>query len=401
VVTVEQRPGWRGPRASRASASDTALDSSEFVLIPGVRRVPLMVPADRALAAAAVRHYSSPLSPVARLVAHAVSAGLASGLGASVLPTRMRVQAPAGTPTIETYLRDAVSQEVRVSMFLGPARANRKPVLQVLTPDGKPIGFAKVGVNPLTRDLVRTECAAVARLSRARFDEITVPPMLHYGDWRGLSVLLLSALPAWQRRHPVSPVRLARAMQEIACINGVERGPLLDGPYLQHLRDRLAKADESPERATLEGVLDVLAGHAGEMVFTYGAWHGDWAPWNMMNAGRRLLVWDWERFATGVPLGFDALHHWLQTEVGPKRRDPFTAACGCIERAPQLLAPFQIPARQARVTALLYLAELATRYLVDRQAESGSRSGAPGTWLVPALSRHITSLLGRYPQTRC
>ncbi|HEV2370545.1 MAG TPA: hypothetical protein VGS19_00120 [Streptosporangiaceae bacterium] len=392
VVTVEQRNSWRQPMAGRGSRSVDSVQDSEFVLVPGVRRVPLMVPADRRIAAAAVRHYSSPLSPVARLVAHAVSAGLASGLGASALRTRVRVQAPAGTASIETYLAEAVSREVRVSMFLGPARANRKPVLQVLGSDGRPIGFAKIGVNPLTRDLVRAECSSLARLSRTTLEEITAPPMLHYGEWRGLSVLLLSALPAWQRRHPVSAARLVTAMQELACVDGLERATLLDGPYLRHLRDRLAKADEGPERATLEGVLDVLVGHAGDTVFTYGAWHGDWAPWNMMNAGRRLLLWDWERFTTGVPYGFDALHHWLQTEIGPKRHAPLAAASACPDRAPQLLAPFRIPAPQARLTALLYLADLATRYLVDRQAESGSRSGAPGTWLIPALAQQVTRL---------
>ena len=42
------------------------------------------------------------------------------------------------------------------------------------------------------------------------------------------------------------------------------------------------------------------------------------------------------------------------------------------------------PAR-ARLTAALYLADVATRYLVDRQAAAGAPLGAPGTWLIPAL----------------
>ena len=35
----------------------------------------------------------------------------------------------------------------------------------------------------------------------------------------------------------------------------------------------------------------------------------------MANLADALLVWDWERFATGVPLGFDAVHHELQKRI--------------------------------------------------------------------------------------
>ena len=39
------------------------------------------------------------------------------------------------------------------------------------------------------------------------------------------------------------------------------------------------------------------------------------------------------------------------------------------------------PARE--LTALLYLVDLAARYLTDRQAEAGARLGVLGTWLLP------------------
>jgi hypothetical protein len=112
----------------------------------------------------------------------------------------------------------------------------------------------------------------------------------------------------------------------------------------------------------------------------------------MASTDRGLLVWDWERFACGVPLGFDALHYWLQSEVSLRRRDPLAAAAACPRRADELLVPFRIGAHQARLTAALYLAELATRYLVDRQAEAGARRGAPETWLIPALQSQIARL---------
>ncbi len=392
IAIKGSRLGWPGPLGTSARGAAGLSQSSEFVLVPGVGRPPLLVPAKRDVAAAAVRHYSGPRSPATRLTARMLALGLASGLGGAMIQGRMRVGAPLGTDNIETFLREAVSPGIQVSMYLGPARANRKPVLQLLTPVGQPIGFAKIGVSPLTRDLVRAEHAALGRLSQAGLVEVTVPPVLHFGEWHGLDVLVLGALPVWQRHHPVSGPQLAAAMGEVARVDGLTREPLRGSAYLERLRGRLAGADEGQDRAALQGVLATLGGRLGDVVLTYGAWHGDWAPWNMAHTGCGLLVWDWERFDAGVPLGFDALHHWLQGEVGPRHHDPLASATGCSARAAELLTPFGIAAPEARLTALLYLADLATRYLVDRQAEAGAQRGAPGTWLIPALITEVARL---------
>jgi hypothetical protein len=63
-----------------------------------------------------------------------------------------------------------------------------------------------------------------------------------------------------------------------------------------------------------------------------------------------------------------------------------------LRSAARLLAPFGVSAEQARLTGILYLADLATRYLVDRQASAGAQNGAPGTWLVPAITHEVTRL---------
>jgi hypothetical protein len=109
----------------------------------------------------------------------------------------------------------------------------------------------------------------------------------------------------------------------------------------------------------------------------------------MANTARGLMVWDWERFSLGVPLGFDAIHHWLQTEVRGGRHAPRVVAARCIESAPHLLAPFGIAPREARLIAGLYLSDLATRYLFDRQALAGAPLGDPGIWLIPALAEEV------------
>jgi hypothetical protein len=363
---------------------------SNFALVPGLRRPPLLVPAEQHVAAAAVHHFSAQRSRAARMATKMFSLLLVSGFSDVVFRGRVRVDALAPAETIETYLADVLGQDLKVSMYLGPPRANRKPVLQLLTPLGEPVAFAKVGINPLTRRLVRTERAALDRLDRAGIADISLPRVLHHNRWNGFEVLVLSVVPVWMRHQPLPPARLTAAMKAVAQVDGLRSEPLLGSAYLGRLRDRLAEADRGPDQDALTWALNTLADRAGQTVLAYGAWHGDWAPWNMASTKRGLLVWDWERFTPGVPLGFDALHYRLQADLGPGHRDPLTAATASLRSAARLLAPFGVGTEQARLTGILYLADLATRYLVDRQASAGAQNGAPGTWLVPAITHELT-----------
>jgi hypothetical protein len=177
-------------------------------------------------------------------------------------------------------------------------------------------------------------------------------------------------------------------MREVAGCCGISRGWLATSPYWAELRERLAAVADREDGIALNSAARILAERAGDTELRYGAWHGDWAPWNMAVLSDTLLLWDWERFTLGVPMGFDALHHELQRRI---QVDP--DAAGAVERtvtrAPVLLAPFDVPAEVAELTALLYLVDLATRYLADRQAEAGARLGVLGTWLLPVLVRRV------------
>lgn len=388
TITVNNHPGCASPVGTDAPDRP----GSEFLLLPGIRRPRLLVPVAPRAAATAVRHYSAPRSRLARLSVKALSAGLASGVGATVLGGRIRVNAPAADDSIEAYLQEALACDIRVGMHVGPARANRKPVLQLLTAAGETIGFAKIGVSPLTRSLVCAEHDSLELLGADRVVHVKVPRVLHYGEWRDLKILVISPLPIWQRRRRLSAGQLAAAMLEVSSVSGLTSGPL-DGAYLGQLRGRLAEADENTDSETLTRALDALTARAGRVILTYGAWHGDWTQWNMANTDQGLLLWDWERFTAGVPVGFDALHYWLHAEVGPGRhREPRAAAAGCADQAARLLSPFSVDPAQARLTTILYLADLATRYLADRQAKAGARRGAPGRWLIPAIADEVARL---------
>src|ERR1700729_789812 len=306
--------GGAAPGPARGRGGGRA-GETEFILLFGLRRPRLLIPAASGAGAAAVRGYGQPGSRAARLGARALSLAVATGLGGAVLRSRIRVHAPPGTDTIESYLREALGRDLLLSTYLSAPRANRKPVLQLLSPQGQPAGFAKIGTSPLTQALVQAQHDALIRLGRAVLPDVTVPRVLHYGKWREMNVLVLSALPVWLRRRPVGAAQLAAAMNSVASVGGLSREPLAGGSYLPRLTSRLAAADESTERDTLLGALGTLAARSGDARLVLGSWHGDWTPWNMASTRGGLLVWDWERFTEGAPLGFDALHYQLQGDV--------------------------------------------------------------------------------------
>jgi hypothetical protein len=374
---------WPAPLELTVSRGGSSGADREFLLLPSARRPRLLVPRGRRAAVAAVRGYGVGRGRSARWMAAGLTAGLASGLAPLVLRDRVRVSGN-GTP-IEAHLGEVLGTDVVVSMYLGAPRANRKPVLQVLTPDGRTVAYVKVGVDPLTCRLVRAEATALRTLAEAGLALSTVPTALHSGQWHGLELLVQSPLPVAGTRERPSWERVVSAQHEVSAVGGTPAGPLGLSPYWADLVGRIEGLPESPAARTLGELVPRIEKVLGEVPVALGAWHGDWTPWNTALAGDRLLVWDWERFATGVPVGFDALHWALQTDLVTHLADPGESARESLVRAGAVLERFRLSTDQVRTTAVSYLTELAARYLADRQSEAGARLGDVGTWLLPAL----------------
>jgi hypothetical protein len=297
--------------------------------------------------------------------------------------------------TLQTYLSELLGRELLLAVQLSPARANRKPVAQLIDRDGTTIGYAKIGVNELTRSLIRHEAAVLEMLGHAATTAVTVPGILHVGGWRDIEILVLRPLPAWHR----SPARtagrlLSAAMTEIAGISGITRSPLVRSPFWSRICADLDKL--GPRGAPFLRIVSQLGERHGDAVLAFGSWHGDWTRTNVVPYGNSVLAWDWERFGSGVPVGFDALHYHLMSSVSVRRRPPDQAVVRTVTAAEHLLAPFAADgswpggSRQRRelgtLTAALYLAELTTRYLRDRQDEAGARMGDLERWMLPGLA---------------
>lgn len=288
-------------------------------------------------------------------------------------------------PSPESGLTELISehlqQDIVMAVHFGAPRANQKPVLELMDRAGKAVAFGKVGVNALTDRLVRAETDALTALADRLLPHVVHPTMLARTSWQGHPLLLQSALPTTQAR-PAPASLVVAAAAEVAAVVDSSRCRLSANRYFAGLSSRVLSLPPGEVRDLLHDTLLALATQDGW--FTFGAWHGDWTSWNMAEFSGRLIVWDWERYGSEVPAGFDLLHHAFQSAVHRDPREAPAHARNLLARAPRLL-PW-LDASTAEATARLYVIEIATRYLRDGQAEAGGRLGDVLPWVAAALT---------------
>ena len=64
--------------------------------------------------------------------------------------------------------------------------------------------------------------------------------------------------------------------------------------------------------------IDAVVEHMKGKRVRYGAYHGDFTPWNMFVERGELFVFDWEYAGWGYPKGLDRYHFWMQTAIFEK-----------------------------------------------------------------------------------
>ena len=350
-----------------------------MVVLPGERAPRVLVPLrPRRAGVAAVLRYTAQQGLADRAKSLALSAAIGAGW-ATRRPVAVGVRAVAGpdATSIDDYLSTALGQPVCSVLTLTRDRPNRKPVLQVLDRRGRTIAFAKIGISELAGRLVADETAALRAIAAAGPRDVAVPVVRHSGRWCGRPTLVTSTLPM------ATPIALDHPGLDAAMQAVARTGDGALGGYVRSVRERSravgAAADE------WRGLFDAAADGA---VVRVGAWHGDWTTWNCGVSKGRVQVWDWERYSAPAPLGFDKLHFALNdtVAVGQGRFGP--AAELLVRRAPELLAPWGLDRSHSVTVALLYLLDIALRYLADDAAASGA-AGRIGDWALPVVRSHL------------
>lgn len=392
---------WPAPACSRV---DGTLPKGhrvvrDYVLLPGRRQPRLALPVhDPRVAAKVFQKYSQGLSVAERAVrttfSRLVALPAVNRTLTTLAPHRLSVSAPAGhrVESLETHLAQLLDSEVVISVGVGRPRANRKPVLHVLDPEGRSLAFVKVGTSPLTRELVRGEADALRSYWSAgpREDLVAVPRILHHGSWRSLELLVLSPVlptsPRWRRRPDVPTA----AMRELGVRLGTTRRALGSSPMWADVRSTPRELADRDQAAAFERIVDAAEARFGSTPVTLGAWHGDWTPWNMAWDQDQVLLWDFERFATGVPLGFDLAHYRLQSLLraeGERAAEQLVRA----DLSPNASTGGHGAAEGDDPAAVrcAYLVELTRRYVRASEPVEGTPLRARTAWLLGLLDELV------------
>jgi hypothetical protein len=354
-VPAEVSSLWPEP-ATVAAARSTPAGRTGYLVVPSVRRPRLLVPLDVPGADKMLRrHAGNPAERTARRLWRLLHK---SGVAGRLPITRLTVRPdPTG---IEAYLGACLSRPVRVGVLLGPPRANAKPVLQVFDEAGATVAFAKLGPTPLTAALVDNEAAALSSLGRSGTRTFSAPAVLHHGRWHDIPVLVQQALDLSQSN--LAPVRPPMAvMAEIAALPGISEHRLDGSDFLASVSLATEPSWHGIDMRPFEQLHAALAASGA---CPFGGSHGDFGPWNMGTDGNRFQVWDWERFAASVPLGFDAAHYRASQafadDVEPARA--WTCIVGDVR---ELLAVVGSDPALAATAARCYLLAICARYRHD------------------------------------
>lgn len=332
--------------------------AERYAVVPDLRRARFLVPlATRRAASASLLRYNA-LRPVRRRAVRGVlGLGFRAGLGAA-LP-RLTVAVPRDAPPsalLSTHLAEALGRGPLVfGVGVRPLDPNSKPTLQLFSPGGTSIGYAKIGWNPATRELVANEAASITALPP--LEAAHVPAVLHHGSWNERTVTVTEPLPARVRGHrdpdTPPPLDLLRAIAAPSA-----PAPLAASAYWKRLRDETAgvkpaDADDRRFGEALRAALDRVERTGGGAGREFGRWHGDWVPWNVGTHRGRLQVWDWEHSADQVPFGLDLLHWRFQVAL-VLRGAPLSAAVAAVRES----ARYELGDPAA---ADLYLLEMSAR----------------------------------------
>jgi hypothetical protein len=362
---------WHPPYVTRRRHSGGAAHRDAYVF-PSTRRPRLLLPADSSAATVMLERLGQDRSRLARPSRALLVRAVRSRLFGHVRWPVVRSVAPSteAQESIESFLANVLGTEVHVGVILGPRRANQKPVLQLFGPQGRLLGFAKLGQNALTAPLIRKEADALAYVAGKAPTSFAVPRVLHTGQWRGLELLVMSPLSGASGRHITAAQRTA-AMREVAGLNGISSCALGRSGFWARLQESLQELGDERTRDRLARCAEEVALRWGEADLQQGCWHGDWGAWNMAITSDVLQIWDWERFDTGVPLGFDAVHLGAQA-VRPEKPDHAAAQTRFLQTAPRLLADQGVRPETSTLVLVLYLMEISVRY-----AEALRHGGTP------------------------
>jgi hypothetical protein len=380
---------WPGAEVvPSGAAADGRPVRARFALLGHGAAPTVLVPIEPAAAAAASLRRTSGATgwwtSVSRTAAGAAVRAVPRLLG-------RQVEVRGGEPGLSEHLGEILGEQVCFSISIGSARVNRKPVLQLFDRHGRCRAFGKVGWSPHTCADVAAEGRALTAVGARRLDAVVPPELLARTTWHGHPVILTQPLRPrrWPpgRGHQRSRRPPVKAMDEVAQLFAEDPAPLPASAWWARQWQGVGDIADPVTRSRMARAMDEVARVAADRPLAWGAWHGDWTPWNMAVDGPRTLLWDWERFETGVPTGLDRIHYVLNVATAGASFGP-DSVLRAIDMA---LREPSWSGGDREVTARLYLVAILVRYLRLTDVPGGEHIAERADQVLIALERRCFS----------
>ena len=373
--------------------------AERHLVVPNLSRPRFLVPlASRRAAWSAVASYNRLRAPATRYARALLGAAIRTGIAELVLQDSLTVSVAEHLSRgerqrilLSDYLRSLLGHdELVVAIGLRRPGPLTKPVLQVFSDSGRPLGYVKVGWNDVTRRLVRNEASFLDTHRGQSFGSLRIPTLIHYGRWADLQITITDPLPAFIRRYrPLTRVPPSAVTREIAEAGGIVEATFANSTYWRRTRRSISTMfSERPTRTSeiVGGFVRRLEDRYGDAQLLFGGWHGDWVPWNLAWHKGTLVAWDWEHSGLDVPLGFDVVNFLFQVSFAFKRRSLGESVTACRSASSSSLQALGIRPTLQPLVVSAYLLEMFLRYHAAQLAGAGVNDR-----FHPAILAHLAS----------
>ncbi|HUZ48083.1 MAG TPA: phosphotransferase [Terriglobia bacterium] len=240
------------------------------------------------------------------------------------LPQRLTIASKGALP-LEALITKLTGEKSPVfAWFMNLCAYSSKINMQVMRPDGEILGYIKLSLSKVASHSLRHEASVLSQLQTYPELRSSVPRVFYHGEWSDGYLIFVSRLAG--KSDPLAFTSShARFLQTLAAIRPVKRdGELLVKEIRRQWEQSLPRlGSEWVEigQSALEKANRLLAGQS----VPCGVIHGDFVPENTMMSNDRLLVFDWERSAAGMPKVWDIFHFHLELAylLGKKVEDVF------------------------------------------------------------------------------
>lgn len=295
-------------RSFTSSAAGNTRPSREYLAVPNSRHPRWLLPlVGRAITPGAWSVYT-PYSRKARLFKRLVErhSNAVHWMLGKVVDS---VQCPLD---LDVLAQEVTGQkDLHLTFSFGEPRATRKLTVQVMTNDGRVLGFIKVPLTSLARERVQHEARMLFSLEAHPELSGQVPKLVFGGLWRGEYVLFQSAVsgvsgvPTLTEGH----CQLLEKLGRIGATN--TDGSAVAGEVRDVWNEVKLKATFS-DRAVVENILRNASAQLVGVAVECGLSHGDFAPWNIRMQDGRICLFDWEAARAGAPRVWDRFHFLTQ-----------------------------------------------------------------------------------------